>query len=109
MDNAAGIRIAGGFSYAAVGNSAGTAGITSCVVSSTDGNLSGCVSYPVATDTTSMDVAVDGTDAYLLSYVASGGAGIFHCTLNPGSGAISACAVSNGGLTGLGGYAIGVQ
>jgi hypothetical protein len=109
MDDAAGIRTAGAFSYAAVGNGAGTAGITSCVINSTDGSLSGCVSYPVATAINAMDVAIDGTDAYLLSNVASGGAAIFHCALNPGTGVISACTVSNGGLTGLDGYAIGVQ
>jgi hypothetical protein len=108
MQGAAGMRIAGGFSYAAVGQSAGTAGIAVCVVNGTDGTLSGCVNYPVTSATFAMDVAINGTDAYFLSYTTSG-AGIFHCTLDVNSGAISACSVSNGGLSGLGGYSIGVQ
>jgi hypothetical protein len=108
MQAAAGIRVAGGFSYAAVGSTLGTAGITTCVINATDGTLSGCVNYPVATATLGMDVAVEGTDAYLLASDASG-ADIFHCTLNVNSGAISACTVSDGGLSGLDGYAIGLQ
>jgi len=97
MQVAAGIRIGSAFSLTAVGT-----GITTCAVSSADGSLSGCVNYPVPTTTFALDIAINGTDAYFLGYVSSGAA-IFHCTLDISSGAISACAVSDGGLTGLSG------
>jgi hypothetical protein len=101
MSNAEGIIAAGSYLYGASG-----AGVTSCRVG-VDGTLSSCTDYTINSNAfVSYDVAVDGTTAWVLMNLPTVGGTIYRCTVDPGSGALSNCAITTGNLTSIGGYAI---
>ena len=57
-----------------------------------DGSLPNCTTY--STGSTAYDIAILDTDAYV-----SSGSDIYHCTVDQATGALSACALSDGTLT----------
>jgi hypothetical protein len=107
MTDAAHLVVSGGFSYAAVSDAPYSAGFTSCTVN-TDGTLSSCGYAVQANDSESYDFAVIGTAGYLLDEGTST-TDIYACTVNPATGAISNCAISDGGLPAIGGYGLAIQ
>jgi hypothetical protein len=101
MNDASHLVVSGGVSYAA-----NDQGVTSCAVN-TDGTISSCVYAAVPGITEAYDFAVIGTTGYFLGEGAS--TDIYACTVNPATGTVSNCAISDGGLAAISGYAIGIQ
>jgi hypothetical protein len=83
-----GITLSAGFAY--VANTAnGT--VSACTVDAIDGTLSGCTASSVGT--MPMDVVINGNQAY----VDDNAGDIYLCAV--GAGALSGCAISDGGAT----------
>ena len=87
LNGAAQIKIYGNYVYAP----AGSAGVVTCAIAN-DGSLPNCTTY--STGSSSYDIAILDTDAYV-----SSGSDVYHCTVDQGNGALSACALSDGTLT----------
>jgi hypothetical protein len=92
-----GIYLSGGYAYVA---NEGDGSVSVCSISSTDGTLSACTESPVGGEPTS--VAILGAHAYVDDSSSSGN--IYLCTVGT-AGALTSCAISNGGAT----FSTGIQ
>jgi hypothetical protein len=84
LNGTAQVKIYGNYVYAPDGG----AGVVTCAIAS-DGSLPNCTTY--STGSYAADIAILDTDAYV-----SSGSDIYHCTVDQATGALSACALSDG-------------
>jgi hypothetical protein len=103
MSGSNAITAAGAYLYGA--NNVG--GVTSCLLGA-DGTLSACNDYSIVPGSDAADLMVDGTAAWVLIQ-AAGTTHIYVCTVTTSTGAVSGCAISDGGLTSIDAYQLAYQ